>query len=71
MSDETRQTAAAEAGRTPILVRRGEPADAPAIAKLIVWENSRPAGTAGIERYVMSASSLVALVDGELVGMIS
>ena len=70
MSDETRQTAAAETGRTPILVRRGEPADAPAIAKLIVWENSRPADAAAIERYLMSAPSVIALVDGELVGMI-
>ncbi len=71
MSDEARQTAAAETGRTPILVRRGEPADAPAIAKLIVWEDSRPADAAEIERYLMPAPSVVALVDGEPVGMIS
>lgn len=70
MSDEARQTAAAETGRTPILVRRGEPADA-AIAKLIVWEDSRPADAAEIERYLMPAPSVVALVDGEPVGMIS
>jgi GNAT superfamily N-acetyltransferase len=54
----------------PITVRGGEPADASAIAKLIVSENGRPADVAEIECYLASAPSVVALVDGELVGMI-
>jgi GNAT superfamily N-acetyltransferase len=53
-----------------IMVRPGVAADAPAIAKLIVRENTRPADAAEIERYLGSAPSVVALVDGELVGMI-
>lgn len=70
MSDETRQTAVAGSGQTPLVVRRGEPGDTSAIVKLIVSENNRPAGAAEIERYLASAPSVVAVVDGELAGMI-
>ncbi len=52
------------------IVRSGTHDDAQAIAKLIVVENARPADAAEIERYLASAPSVVALVDGELVGMI-
>lgn len=70
MDEGTRQPPAAGRGQTPLVVRPGEPADAPSIAKLIVWENSRPADAVKIERYLGSAPCVVATLDGELVGMI-
>ena len=70
MSDETRETALAGIGQGPLVVRRGEPGDASAIVELIVRENDRPADAEEVERYLRSAPSVVALVDGELVGMI-
>lgn len=49
-------------------LRRGGPADAPAIADLIRRENNRPADEAAIAASLATAPSVLAEEDGELVG---
>ena len=49
-------------------LRRGGPADAPAIADLIRHENNRPADEAAIAVSLVTAPSVIAEEDGELVG---
>lgn len=51
-------------------IRHGRAQDADAVARLIVRENTRPADATEIERYLAQAPSVVAVVDGEIVGTI-
>lgn len=53
-----------------IEIRPGRPEDAAAIAELIVRENTRPADATEIAGYLARAPSVVAVIDGELVGVI-
>jgi len=57
------------AGEAPE-IRRGRPADADAIGRLIVLENNRPADAEEISRYLAAAPSVVATVGDRLVGVI-
>jgi GNAT superfamily N-acetyltransferase len=70
MNDEERNDGSAARDVPHIVVRPGEPTDTAGIAKLIVWENSRPADAAEIDRYLRSAPSVVAVADGDVLGMI-
>jgi GNAT superfamily N-acetyltransferase len=51
-------------------VRPGRREDAAEIARLIVRENARPADAGEIERYLTHAPSVVAVVNGEIVGVV-
>ena len=53
-----------------LTLRAGTRDDAEAIAALIVRENSRPADAAEIARYLAGTPSVVAIVEGRVVGTI-
>jgi ribosomal protein S18 acetylase RimI-like enzyme len=51
-----------------VTIRRGVPADAPAVAALIRRENHRPADEDAIARSLSAAPSVIAEDEGEVVG---
>ena len=61
---------AQECAAAAIVIRAGQPDNAPLIAGLIARENDRPAHAAEIEGLLGTTPSGVAVCVGELVGMI-